>query len=169
MRQYCLYLACKQILSALSCPATTPTYNSMSAVEDNAIGVYVRGGLLPRGRNLATGAYIRKADRVQFLMQSGKDKTSILNWECFNEKLENEMPTYFNRVFDLDATKIGFDSQGHFTTDTKDIVKGVRLLFIRTDPQSGVMNIGRSAQGLTRYSCNYVIEYSIGEYTLTSN
>ena len=167
MRQYCLFLAVKQILSELGCPASTPTYNSMSAVEEDACGVYVRGGILPRGRNLATGQYLRKADRVQLLMQTGKDKGSILNWEVFLHKVEDEMPCVFNRYFDLDRTKVGFDENGNMTTDVNNIVSGVRVMFVRTDPQSGVLNIGRSSQGLTRYSCNYVIEYSISSYEIS--
>ena len=169
MKQYCLFLACKQILTQLSCPAEATTYNTMSAVKDNAAGIYVRGGLFPRGRKLATGEYSRKALRVNFIFQTGKDKGSILDWEVFLDKFESEMPTYFNKAFNLPSTEIGYDSENKFTTDTKDIVKGVTMMFVRTDPQSGMMNIGRSAQGLTRYSCDYVIEYSIGEYTITQS
>lgn len=166
MRQYCLFLAITQLISEMGCPATNPTYNSMNPVEEDACGVYIRGGILPRGRSLATGRYLRKADRVQLLLQTGRTKESILSWENFVRNIEDRMPEVFNRSFELASTKIGFDSVGNFTTNTNDIVTGVRVMFMRTDPQSGVLNIGRSSQGLTRYSCNYVIEYSIDSYAL---
>lgn len=168
MEQYCVYLAIKQIMYGLSCPAQASaiTYNSISLVTPNAVGVYFIGNTIQRNRILSTGAYCRLGNRVRLRMQTDKTASSILDWESFCNKLVKEAPKLNNVEYILDSNKIGFDATGNITRDKKDIVAGVKVVFIRTDPQTGVVNKGKSSQGLTRYRCDLAIEYNIASYAL---
>lgn len=163
MQNYAMFLAVKQAATSLGCPYTDVTYDDMNTKKGNVMAIMVRNGQVPKSRMLATGEFIRKFSRVQILIQTASDKSSVIAGSSFGVKLEQKFPMIFNEGFQLDTTKIGFDASHNLTTIAADIVKPAKVWFIRVDPQSDLISIGKTSQGFARYSLNFKIEYSIEE------
>lgn len=163
MQNYAMFLAVKQAITNLGCPYTEVTYDDMNTKKGNVLAIMVRNGQIPKSRKLATGEFMRRFCRVQILIQTASDKASVLAGSSFGTKLEQKMPLIFNTGYLLDANKIGFDDDGDLSTIKADIEHPARVWFIRVDPQSDLISIGKTSQGLARYSINFKIEYSIEE------
>ena len=167
MSSYGLYLCFKQLLEECGCPSTVDkTYNNMELSKENKCGIYVRNWILPNERSLGTGEYMRDMKTVQLLLNSGSDKESMLQYENLMDNIHRKLPTIFNRSFELDKNKIGWDESGNIVYDKKSIVNGLRINFIRLTPLTGVINLGRAPQGFTRYSCQYMVEFCIDSYEI---
>lgn len=166
MRQYGLYLGIKSIIQELGCPYSKIYYNDRDEIEEGIAAIYVRSGLLSKYRKLSDASYVNKIDRVQIILQTGRTKEAILGGMSFGSKLEDKLPMIFNRNLTLDNTKIHFVN-GQLTdiqdTSDTDIVKNAVLTIVRIDPQSGLINMGKTEQGLTLYSINVTINYGISE------
>lgn len=163
MQNYAIFLAVKQAMTELGCPYTEITYDDMNTKKGNVAAIMVRNGQIPKSRMLSTGEFIRRFCRVQILIQTASDRTSVIAGSSFGTKLEQKMPLVFNRAFQLDTNKIGYDDDGDLSTIKDDIIHPARVWFIRVDPQSDLISIGKTSQGLARYSINFKIEYAIEE------
>ena len=176
MYQYGLFLGLKAILTDLGNPFSAVTYNDMQDDRENVMGIYVRSGQYTRYRELATGQYANKRYRVQFIIQSGRSKDDILAAQKFGFKMEDRLPTVFNTEVALDTAKIGFDDEhnlvipeppeeGETPVSLAQAVVGI----IRVNPQSGLINVGKTEQGLSRYSYNINVEFYIYEKEAITN
>lgn len=174
MRRYCLYLAMKKILNDLGCPFSKTTYNNRSELATDALNIYIRGGVLPRGRVLATGEYLRKSENVGLIWKVQSTKENILNSDRFGVNIDDGFVKIFDYYYTIDraTTRVGYDINNNLIYDPlpeigpddppydDPLVADAAVVIIRVTPQSSTINI-RTPQGLTEYSDNFLIEYTV--------
>lgn len=165
MRQYGLFCGIKQIIKEYTSDYNI-TYDDMNDDKENSIGVYIRGGLNGTYRKLSTAEYVNKRDRVQIIIQSGRSKESVIKSRELGNKIEDRFPTLFNTEILLDKDKCGYNSEHEFIIKEKgdeEELTQAALVINKTDPQSGLIMAGKTEQGLSRYSINFIVEYYLQE------
>lgn len=161
MRQYALYLALKELLTELGCPYSAIYYNDRDELKEGAVSIYVRSGVLSKLRRLADGYYIGKYDRVQLVIQTGRTKEEILQGMEFGNKLEDKLPGIFNKDIAIPSNKLVMTSDGIEISSTVVTGDPFNLTILQTNPQSGLISMGKTEQGLSLFSINIIVNYDI--------
>lgn len=78
LEQYALYLVLKDIINKLGYGFEI-SFNDYDINGDNIVGITFKSGNNPKYRELSTGKYYGYTNRVQFTIQSGNTKSSLLN------------------------------------------------------------------------------------------
>ena len=78
LEQYALYLVLKDIINKLGYGFEI-SFNDYDINGDNIVGITCKDGNTPKYRELSTGKYYGCTNRVQFIIQSGITKSSLIN------------------------------------------------------------------------------------------
>lgn len=160
MEQYALYLALKNIIMEMM-EGFKCSFNDMDSNASNVVGIYVKGGEPSIYRELGTGVYINSVARVQFLVQGGQTNDSLMSVLELMDKLKKAMSKAFNRIEDVSSQLTIVDGVlMRKTPDSSDDFP-VEVMILSTKLLGEADFLGKSGQGLPRYSLNIKFEYNI--------
>lgn len=164
MEQYVLYLILKNIIkdfdSNFKC-----TFNDMDFNKPYSCGIYVKGSDISKYRDIAKGNYYNYIARVQFILQGDTTGESLQSVLRLASKIRNSVPTYINNIYNLQQS-INMDINNNiiinndYTIDNED-TSNISLMLLMVRLLGEVNFIGKTTQGLPRYTINFNISYNI--------
>lgn len=148
MEQYALYLVIKDLCKSLT-DKFVFSFNDMDFNKENVAGIYIRGSTPSSYRSLMSGSYYNKSCRMQILLQGGLSGNSIIEMLKLSSNIREALVVLSNKRFDIpDNSFAGY-------------IKGGSILITLIKLLGDVSFVGKSEQGLPRYSLNFKIDYTL--------
>lgn len=147
MEQYVLYVLIKNIIKDLTDNKYSVSFNDMDFNKPESIGIYIKGGEVPKYRNLSTGNYFNFIHRVQIVLQGNNTNEGLFGVLDAATKIRNYMVVQNNTLHTVNDPKLG--------EDDIDIQIGLVKLLGETNFNN------KTSQGLPVYSINFKIQYYV--------
>jgi hypothetical protein len=162
MEQYVLYLLFKDILKDdLLDLGFSISFNDIDIKKNKAVGCYVRGGQVSRYRELSSGSYINVNNRVSFRANCGLTKDELMDGLSLLNNIKYKVIKLNNKILTLDSLPVRIVN-GEFveceglTGSCKIVISNISLL-------SDILFLGKTEQGISRYTLNINVVYKIME------
>lgn len=148
MEQYALYLVIKDLCKSLT-DKFVFSFNDMDFNRENVAGIYIRGSTPSSYRSLMSGSYYNKSCRVQIILQGGLSGNSIIEMLKLSSNIREALVVLSNKRFDIPDNPFAGS------------IKGGSILITLIKLLGDVSFVGKSEQGLPRYSLNFKIDYTL--------
>jgi len=158
LEQYVLYLVLKDIVNSINDTFKT-SFNDMDSNKDNVVGIYIKGSEPSKYRSLADGRYLNIVNRVQFLIQGGLDKNSLMNSLKLASKIRKSLITTCNATIEAPSQIAIRDDE--IIVDNDNTESSVEVIITKFDILGDVTSLGKSEQGKPRYSINFRVNYTV--------
>lgn len=163
MEQYCLFCVIRDLILSID-PSFSISFSDMDFTQPLAVGVYIRGGIPVRRRDLASGRYAGVSARVQLTINAGESTESLMTTLSLLSEIRTQLSEACNHSFDV--ADVCYNSQGRLClTDTLakrgEAGAPVKLLVTLTRMTGDVGFKGVSELDMPVYSCNFQIQYSL--------
>lgn len=167
MEQYALYLVMKSKVSEID-NSIKCSFNDMNSNKADVCGIYIKGGETPKYRELASGKYYNYSARVQFLLQGGNNKDSLMDIMSIASCLRNTLICDSNLVEDVNEQVKWVD--GKCVYDPANTLGGsdIQVTLCKVSLLGEVDFKGKTGQGLPKYSINFRIEYYLSPKPVTN-
>jgi hypothetical protein len=162
MEQYILYLTLKEIFKdTMKDLGYKMSFNDIDIKAPKAVGCYVRGSVLSKYRDLASGQYINVENRVTFNINAGLTKDELMDGLCLCNELKYNLIPYSNHILTMGSLPVRLVNGHYETAPNLDgvcnvVISSVSLL-------SDILPLGKNEQGISQYSINFKITYKIEE------
>lgn len=164
MERYALFLVMKDIVKEIDANIKC-SKDDMDFNAPGSCGIYFRNGGVSNYRELATGEYYNYKANVEFVMTSGNDKQSLMNLMSNISRLRNTLQKYCNVVVENGSIEqLKWVDDVGIVYDPNNEKGGVDIIvnIAKTTLMSDVSFIGKTQQGLPKYTLDVRCDFSIG-------
>lgn len=161
MEQFALYLVLRDLFKKWGV-ALSPSFNDVDSNGRNVMGVFIRSGGASKYRNIASGKYYNYSSRVQVLLYGDLSSNSLMDVLSAAGIIRNNI-VQENNSEHLITSKFRFnDGNLVYVGSEEELSEDVIVRFARVSLLSEVSFVGKTTQGVPRYSLNFKVNYSIG-------
>ena len=162
MEQYVLYLLFKDILKDdLEDLGFSISFNDIDIKKNKTVGCYVRGGQVSRYRDLGSGAYINVNNRVSFRANCGLTKDELMDGLSLLNNIKYKVIKLNNKILTLDQLPVRIEDDEFVKCEG--LTGSCRIVISNVSLLSDILYLGKTEQGISRYTLNINVVYKIME------
>lgn len=159
MEEDALYLVIKQLINSID-SGFKVRHNNLIMTEKNSVRVTITSGYDSGKRSLSDGHYYNRGSRVQVLVQSGDDLSSLHRAKYLVSKLIDTLSMASNKQYIIQSSLAWEDNELVYKEGVTD--SNVKVNILKSDKIGSVTFEGKTSERLQRYSINFNIQYSVG-------